>query len=97
MSIVGFPPEEGIISDWLLKELGEADSWERIRVVMRALANVRRLGEAERAINKVQAAPVIPVPFIPPREREAPKPRIMQSELFDEAEGAPWEADELTS
>lgn len=112
MGINWFPPEEGIICDWLIKELADAKSWEQIHVIMRALANVRRLGEEERAKQAVPSAPRAPVPAMPPAlERELERrrqARISRAQLppserhedgtFDIEGGStePWETDPET-
>lgn len=91
----GFPPEEEIICDWLIKELGNAQSWEKIRELMRALANVRRLGEDARAQAKQSAvAPMNPVPVLPVYPRRS-TPRVSDP-APEVADGAPWEDDPET-
>ena len=104
MQSQGFPPEERMICDWLIRELADAQGWEQIRTLMRALANVRRLGEVERAQHHPMTGNAsAPVPQMPPQMTQPPrppgfpqpKPRTQAPEPDFGAD--PWEIDPETA
>lgn len=93
-------PEEALICDWLIKELGDAQNWDRILELMRALSNVRRLAE-EVKTGRHGPQPVNPVPQLPARRHAIPAqpPAIVdgtESLELEESGAMPWETDPET-
>ena len=92
-SFAGFPPEEKMISDWLIREIGNAQTWDDIVNAMRALSNVRSLAEQARVSIQIKIRPPFPPdtpvdaqgrlihnnppPVIPPRPMAVPQTQVL--------------------
>lgn len=101
-------PEEALICDWLIKELGDAQNWDRILELMRALSNVRRLAEEKKSSNRHGSRPPLSDPLdidYTARHRRAVQLPVQElrgndrepNELETDEDGPPlWETDPET-